>query len=243
MRLDGGRQRAGGRRDRPPRRPRAVTVGADRTRSLPSTTCTSVSTSPPSSRGVHEERRGHVRETTSMSDRPELKLGAFFFGGVEMDDAGAGAPAPMDRRYSNEACWKATLDYVELGQGGRTARLRLVLDDRAPLPVRGLRGDPERAADLDVDRRADHDAAARVDVQRRAAVEPAAPRRGLRHAAQPVGRSGDPRRRSWHGAPRGAAPQRQGRVDRIAGQPGPGRRRRCSTARCSRSRWRSSAAR
>ncbi len=53
-----------------------------------------------------------MRETTSMSDRPELKLGAFFFGGVEMDDAGAGAPAPMDRRFSNEACWKATLDYV-----------------------------------------------------------------------------------------------------------------------------------
>ena len=47
-----------------------------------------------------------------MADRPELKLGAFFFGGVEMDDAGAGAPNPMDRRYSNEACWKATLDYV-----------------------------------------------------------------------------------------------------------------------------------
>ena len=47
-----------------------------------------------------------------MADRPDLKLGAFFFGGVEMDDAGAGAPNPMDRRYSNEACWKATLDYV-----------------------------------------------------------------------------------------------------------------------------------
>ena len=29
-----------------------------------------------------------------------------------MDDAGAGAPAPMDRRYSNDACWQATLDYV-----------------------------------------------------------------------------------------------------------------------------------
>jgi alkanesulfonate monooxygenase SsuD/methylene tetrahydromethanopterin reductase-like flavin-dependent oxidoreductase (luciferase family) len=41
-----------------------------------------------------------------------MKLGAFFFGGVEMSDAGAGAPAPMDRRYSNQECWQATLDYV-----------------------------------------------------------------------------------------------------------------------------------
>jgi alkanesulfonate monooxygenase SsuD/methylene tetrahydromethanopterin reductase-like flavin-dependent oxidoreductase (luciferase family) len=41
-----------------------------------------------------------------------MKVGAFFFGGVEMDDAGGGAPHPMDRRYSNEAVWKATLDYV-----------------------------------------------------------------------------------------------------------------------------------
>ena len=30
-----------------------------------------------------------------------------------MDDAGAGPPAPMDRRYTNEQCWKATLDYVD----------------------------------------------------------------------------------------------------------------------------------
>ncbi|MEL6890522.1 MAG: LLM class flavin-dependent oxidoreductase [Actinomycetota bacterium] len=42
----------------------------------------------------------------------DLKLGAFFFGGVEMDDAGAGEPNPMDRRYSNDECWTATLDYV-----------------------------------------------------------------------------------------------------------------------------------
>lgn len=42
----------------------------------------------------------------------DMKVGAFFFGGVEMTDAGAGAPAPMDRRYSNEACWQATLDYI-----------------------------------------------------------------------------------------------------------------------------------
>lgn len=41
-----------------------------------------------------------------------MKIGAFFFGGVEMDDAGAGLPNPMDRRYSNEAAWTATTNYV-----------------------------------------------------------------------------------------------------------------------------------
>lgn len=42
-----------------------------------------------------------------------MKLGAFFFGGVEMTDAGAGKPNPMDRRFDNAACWDATLKYVE----------------------------------------------------------------------------------------------------------------------------------
>ena len=113
-----------------------------------------------------------------------------------------------------------------LGGRGRPARLRLVLDDRAPLPARGLRGDPERPAALDVGRGAHVERPARHDVQRRAAVEPAAPRRGLRHAAQPVGRAGDPRRRPRHGAARGAAPQRQGRLDRVPRQPRSAGRRR-----------------
>jgi alkanesulfonate monooxygenase SsuD/methylene tetrahydromethanopterin reductase-like flavin-dependent oxidoreductase (luciferase family) len=43
----------------------------------------------------------------------DLKLGAFFFGGVEMSDAGGGPPVPMDRRFSSEACWQATLDYID----------------------------------------------------------------------------------------------------------------------------------
>lgn len=42
-----------------------------------------------------------------------MKLGAFFFGGVEMTDAGAGPPSPMDRRFDNAACWDATLKYVD----------------------------------------------------------------------------------------------------------------------------------
>jgi len=41
-----------------------------------------------------------------------FELGAFFFGGVEMDDAGAGPPAPTDRRVTNEQVWKATTDYI-----------------------------------------------------------------------------------------------------------------------------------
>jgi alkanesulfonate monooxygenase SsuD/methylene tetrahydromethanopterin reductase-like flavin-dependent oxidoreductase (luciferase family) len=41
-----------------------------------------------------------------------LKTGAFFFGGVEMDDAGAGPPAPMDRRFSSAQAWDATQKYV-----------------------------------------------------------------------------------------------------------------------------------
>lgn len=41
-----------------------------------------------------------------------MKVGAFFFGGVEMDDAGAGPPHPMDRRFTNEQMWKATTEYV-----------------------------------------------------------------------------------------------------------------------------------
>ncbi len=42
-----------------------------------------------------------------------MKYGAFFFGGVEMTDAGAGPPSPMDRRFDNEACWQATLEYID----------------------------------------------------------------------------------------------------------------------------------
>ena len=44
-----------------------------------------------------------------------MRTGVFLFGGVEMDDAGAGPPNPTDRRYSNEACWQATERILDMG--------------------------------------------------------------------------------------------------------------------------------
>ncbi len=60
------------------------------------------------------------------------------------------APARRHRwtaATTTRRCWNATLELHRLRRRGRAARLRLVLDDRAPLPVRGLRGDPERHPD------------------------------------------------------------------------------------------------
>ena len=44
-----------------------------------------------------------------------MRTGVFVFGGVEMDDAGAGPPAPTDRRYDNEATWHATERILDTG--------------------------------------------------------------------------------------------------------------------------------
>jgi alkanesulfonate monooxygenase SsuD/methylene tetrahydromethanopterin reductase-like flavin-dependent oxidoreductase (luciferase family) len=44
-----------------------------------------------------------------------MRTGVFVFGGVEIDDAGAGPPAPTDRRYGNEACWQATERILDTG--------------------------------------------------------------------------------------------------------------------------------
>lgn len=44
-----------------------------------------------------------------------MKTGIFLFGGVEMTDAGAGAPAPTDRRFDNAAIWHATERILDMG--------------------------------------------------------------------------------------------------------------------------------
>ncbi len=44
-----------------------------------------------------------------------MRVGAFLFGGVEMDDAGAGPPASVDRRFSNEQMWWASEQMLDMG--------------------------------------------------------------------------------------------------------------------------------
>ncbi len=44
-----------------------------------------------------------------------MRTGVFLFGGVEMDDAGAGPPAPTDRRYDNKTIWEATERILDVG--------------------------------------------------------------------------------------------------------------------------------
>lgn len=44
-----------------------------------------------------------------------MRTGIFLFGGVEMDDVGAGAPAPTDRRYDSKEVWRATERILDMG--------------------------------------------------------------------------------------------------------------------------------
>ncbi|NCG41394.1 MAG: LLM class flavin-dependent oxidoreductase, partial [Actinobacteria bacterium] len=44
-----------------------------------------------------------------------MKTGVFLFGGVEMDDAGAGPPLATDRRYSSAEAWRATEQLLQIG--------------------------------------------------------------------------------------------------------------------------------
>lgn len=44
-----------------------------------------------------------------------MRVGAFLFGGVEMDDAGAGPPLATERRFTNEQMWKASEQMLDAG--------------------------------------------------------------------------------------------------------------------------------
>jgi alkanesulfonate monooxygenase SsuD/methylene tetrahydromethanopterin reductase-like flavin-dependent oxidoreductase (luciferase family) len=44
-----------------------------------------------------------------------MRVGTFLFGGVEMNDVGAGPPSPLDRRYDNATMWAATERIIDMG--------------------------------------------------------------------------------------------------------------------------------
>ncbi|HTN78360.1 MAG TPA: LLM class flavin-dependent oxidoreductase [Acidimicrobiales bacterium] len=44
-----------------------------------------------------------------------MRVGLFFFGGVEIDDAGAGPPAPTSRRYEQKHFWHAQERLLDMG--------------------------------------------------------------------------------------------------------------------------------
>ena len=44
-----------------------------------------------------------------------MENGVFMFGAVEMDDAGAGPPSPMDRRYNQKQMWAAAMRMLDMG--------------------------------------------------------------------------------------------------------------------------------
>ena len=44
-----------------------------------------------------------------------MRTGVFLFGGVELPDAGAGPPAPTDRRFDHKETWRATEKVIDMG--------------------------------------------------------------------------------------------------------------------------------
>ncbi|MCY3805481.1 MAG: LLM class flavin-dependent oxidoreductase, partial [bacterium] len=50
-----------------------------------------------------------------------METGVFFFGAVEMDDAGAGPPAPTDRRYTTQEMWYASERMLDMGVAAEQA--------------------------------------------------------------------------------------------------------------------------
>ena len=166
-----------------------------------------------------------------------MRVDTNFFGTVPMPDAGDPtcrtdrAPVRQRRRH------RLLREHAPLVEDRRHARLRHRLADRAPLPARGLRGPAQPHHVRRPRRGADQGRALRADVQRGAAVAPAAPGRGLR-----AGRHRSPAA-AWSSASVAApSPARPG----PSAPWWPPATTRCppsttaSTARCSRSRWRSS---
>ena len=155
-------------------------------------------------------RLRHIHRLGGRCGPNTIKLGVFFFGGVELADAGAGPPAPMTAVRQRLAWWRRILRRL-----GAVAE-RLGYDSSGssiPFPARGLRGRPQR--DPDHGRESWLIPVAdppRARCSTRPGVRAAAAGRGLRHAAGPVRGPGHLRRWKRNGPGGGAGPQRQGRA-------------------------------
>ena len=66
-------------------------------------------------RGAGEGHRELARRHVTLGHDYGMRVGVFFFGGVEIDDAGAGPPAPMSRRYEQKDFWHAQERLLDMG--------------------------------------------------------------------------------------------------------------------------------
>ena len=151
-----------------------------------------------------------------------MQHGVFLFGCVEMDDAGAGPPAPTDRRYTQEQMWHAATRMLDMGVQAEELGFDTFWLTEHHFQHEGYEVIPNGVLFGAVlgERTTPHQD--RRHVPHRPAVASAALRRGLRHDAQPLGGPGRAGSRPRHRPPGGAAARHAGRLLR---QPGQGRGR------------------
>src|SRR6266481_657250 len=103
------------------------------------------------------------------------KFDSSYYGTADMENLGYAGTPINDRRYSKEELAKAMHKVGGLRQVHGRARLRYVLDGRAPFSARRDGINPEPADDGDASVRRDQEPEDRLRLQYRADVAPAAP--------------------------------------------------------------------
>ena len=170
-----------------------------------------------------------------------MRTGVFLFGGVEMDDAGGGPPAPTDRRSTQEEMWRATEQLLELGVAGEGLGYDIFWltehhfqHEGYEVVPNGILLRPRLAA-----AHRSGSGSARCSTSSPSGTRCAWPRTSPTLHNISGGR-GHLRRRPRHRAPRGVQPLGTGVSIGSCDNPEGRRRTTAQPARCSRSRWRSS---
>ena len=153
-----------------------------------------------------------------------MRVGVFFFGGVEIDDAGAGPPAPMSRRYEQKDFWHAQERLLDMGVRAEELGYDSYWLTEHHFQHEGYEVVPNGilfAAFL-----AERTSRIRIGTMFNIVAQwhPLRLAEDFATRAQPVGRAGDPGRRSRHGAARDPVALGRPRVDRVVRQPRHGRR-------------------